>query len=94
MPGQGLERFERVPVRPGKQVGTSERTGRPRDLLGHLALARTRHLDGIEVLGDLVVVSRPQLQPLDRVVYLLEELLRLRSAAPITDRSSVTTELR
>ena len=63
----------------GEQIRARERLG-SRDLVHHLALARARHLDRVEVLRDLVVVPREQLQPLDRVVDLLEDvfLLRLR----------------
>jgi hypothetical protein len=57
-----------------EEIRARERTC-PRDLVHHLALARARHLDRVEVLGDLVVVARQQLQPLDGIVDLLEQLL-------------------
>jgi hypothetical protein len=77
VPRERLERLDHVAVRLRKGVRPRERTG-PRDLVHHLALARARDFDRVEVLSDLVVVAREQLQPLDGVVDLLEELALLR----------------
>ena len=74
---QRLEGLDHVAVRLRKAVRLRQRTG-ARDLVQHLALARARHLERVEVLGDLRVAFREQLQPLDRVVDLLAKLfLRL-----------------
>ena len=74
--GKGLECLDHVAVCLREPIGLRERA-RPRDLVQHLALARAGHLDCVEVLRDFVVAPGEQLQPLDRIVDLLAEILLL-----------------
>ena len=61
-------------MRDREALGIGERR-RARELPEHLALARARDLDLVEVRSDRLVVAREQLEPLDRVVDDVERTL-------------------
>jgi hypothetical protein len=62
-----LERRDQSPVRHGER-GRVGQGARARELAEHLAVARARDVDLVEVRGDGIVVAGEQLEALDRVV--------------------------
>ena len=77
MPPQALERRDDAPVIGLEPIRSLERH-RTRELPEHLALARPTHVELVEEGGDRRVVASQQLEPLERVVVELRELLLRR----------------
>jgi hypothetical protein len=77
VPAQALEPDEDASVVVLELLGTRQRR-RPRELAQHLAVAWTADVDLVEERGDRRVVFPEQLEPLERVVVELVELLLRR----------------
>jgi hypothetical protein len=77
VPPQALERRHRAPVVGVEAIGPFEGR-RARELPQHLALARPADVELVEEGRDRSVVASEQLEPLERVVVELRELLLRR----------------